>query len=61
VRFRYVCPKCGNEVPAERVERRVPGTKGMTRIATLVMCEKDGSEMQREEFTPPRREVSERR
>lgn len=56
-RFKYVCPQCGNEVPAERVEKRVPGTKGMARAIVPIICEADGEEMQREVSIPRRREV----
>jgi hypothetical protein len=60
-RFKYVCGDCGNEVPAERIEKRVPGTKGQVRVFTPVYCEARGCtnamQMTREEYTPPRREV----
>jgi hypothetical protein len=62
-RFKYVCPECGNEVPAERIEKRVPGTRAQCRVILPVMCEGKGHEgggdreMVRESYVPPRREV----
>jgi hypothetical protein len=51
-RFRFRCEVCGNELPAERVEKRVPGSKSMTRAVPVIICEKDGEPMVREAFTP---------
>lgn len=64
-RFMYVCdPKdsgCGNEVPAERIDKRIAGSKGQARITFAPVCEcKAGNEMKRVEYTPARREVSHR-
>lgn len=56
-RFQYVCPECDNTVPAERVEKRVPGSKGQTRVHLVLICEKDDQEMVRGSYVPPRREV----
>jgi hypothetical protein len=60
-RFQYVCEECGNTVPAERVEKRVPGSKAQCRAVVNIMCESKTHSapmvMKREEYTPPRREV----
>lgn len=60
-RYQYVCPECGNTVPAERLEKRVPGTKAQTRVMLPVVCENKNHAtaplMEREEYTPARREV----
>lgn len=57
---KYVCEKCGNEVPAERYDKRVPGSKGMARAIFPVFCENDDVEMKREEFKRERRGESPR-
>lgn len=58
--WEYVCPKCANAVAAERVERRVPGSKGMVRVMPPVDCEKCNVEMMPEKVVPVPREVSAR-
>lgn len=65
MRWQYKCPheKCGNTVPAERVERRVPGTRGQIRVMSPLMCESSAHAepvaMEREDYVPARREVRE--
>jgi hypothetical protein len=64
-RFQYKCPTCEGTVPAERVERRTPMSKGKgvggrapnAVIQPVLMCEADGEIMVRESYTPARREV----
>jgi|KBSMisStandDraft_5_1062788.scaffolds.fasta_scaffold2235701_1 hypothetical protein len=54
---RYVCPECGNEVAAERVERRVPGSKTHVYVVPNVECS-CGGEMKHETYERPAREVA---
>lgn len=64
-RFQYRCPTCNGTVPAERVEKRIPMSRGagvggrsaMAVIRPVVTCEADGEELVRESYTPQRREV----
>jgi hypothetical protein len=54
---RYRCEKCGNEVAAERVERRVPGSKSQVYVVSQIVCS-CGENMKWEQYDRAPREVA---